>query len=161
MAPGTPKQAAHRVPTSVWKFPLLLVIHSSDDRVYTNSWAVFTGCIHWLPSWNAHSFHTHTREIWGLLLRKKIQDYAHSRALAVGHIDSHSACPMAKPIWNAQADITAVIRGVAVVANTDTYEKANCSPIVADETKETLTQASNLDHRTSSLVAQVLESSCC
>lgn len=59
----------------------------------------------------------------------------HSCALAVGHVDSHSACPMAKAIWNAQADVTAVIRGVAVVANTDTYDKASRSPTVADETE--------------------------
>lgn len=68
--------------------------------------------------------------------------------MAVSHVDSHSACPTAKAIRNAQADVTAVIRGVAVVANTDTYDKANYSPTVADEIEETLTQASNLDHRT-------------
>lgn len=40
------------------------------------------------------------------------------------------------------------MRRVAVVANTDTYDKASHSSTVTDETAESSTQASNLNHRT-------------
>lgn len=46
---------------------------------------------------------------------------------AVGHIHFHSAHSMAKVTCNAQADATAVTRGAAVMAKTDTHDKANHS----------------------------------
>lgn len=55
---------------------------------------------------------------------------------------------MSNAFCNAQADVTAVIIRVAMVANTDTRGKPNHRPIVADENEETSAPVSNLDHRT-------------
>lgn len=76
-------------------------------------------------------------------------------ALAVGHADSHSACPMAKAIRNAQADITAVTRRVTVWQTLTTMIKPTAVQQLADETEKALTQASNLDQRTTVLALRL------
>lgn len=53
--------------------------------------------------------------------------YAYMPTSAVGHIHFHSAHSMAKGTCNAQAHATAVTRGAAVMAKTDTHDKANHS----------------------------------
>ncbi|XP_017695280.1 PREDICTED: endogenous retrovirus group K member 8 Pol protein-like [Lepidothrix coronata] len=81
--------------------------------VYTDSWAVAQGLVHWLPIWKKAQWKIGSKIVWGQQWWEKIYALLQSRDVWVYHVDAHTTNTTPTHIGNQLADkLTKQVRTV-------------------------------------------------